>query len=175
MANATADNPVPSVALPFVLAALGVMGLMFAGMAVTFAVLRTTVSRTQLNVKYGLWGPSIDLARIQSVKVVDYEWTQFGGWGIRKGKGDTWAYVPGPGDVVEIEYLENGSKKTVQVGAQSARNLALEINRAREELTRERIDIASSDVDAEAEAAAVEEAVEAERQLTRPPSGSVDP
>ncbi len=159
--NATASNPVPAGWLAPVIAAIVAFGLMFALLAVTFAVLRTVVTDSHVNVKYGLWGPTIALSSITSCKVVDYEWTQFGGWGIRRGLGGKWAYVPGPGEVVEIEYSDDsGLTKIVQIGAEDARKLLLEINRAREALTHRRIEIAEDDVDAlaEAEAAATEEA-----------------
>lgn len=138
-ANATSDKPVPAGVLPFVLAAIAALGLLFAAMAVTFAVLRTVVTQTEVNVKYGLWGPRIPLERIRSCKVVDYDWTRFGGWGIRRGVGGKWAYVPGPGEVVEIEY---GDGDVVQIGAQDPRKLSLEINRAREVLAKMRIAVA---------------------------------
>ncbi|MEQ9317857.1 MAG: hypothetical protein RIF41_01815 [Polyangiaceae bacterium] len=132
VANATSSRPVPEAVLPFVLAAIALLGVMFLGMAVTFAVLRTVVTDTHLIVKYGLWGPEIALDSITACRVTDYDFTKFGGWGIRRGLGGKWAYVPGPGEVVEIEYTEDGVDKTVQVGAADARMLALEINRARQ-------------------------------------------
>lgn len=154
-ANASSDNPVPATALPFVLAAIAALGLLFAGLAVTFAVLRTVVSDREVNVKYGLWGPRIPLDRIKSCKVVDYEWTQFGGWGIRRGAGGKWAYVPGPGEVVEIEH---GDGEIVQIGAQDPRKLSLEINRARQERASRPLQVdASIPGEAEAEAEAESE------------------
>lgn len=162
LTNATSDKPVPAGVLPFVLAAIAALGLLFAGMAITFAVLRTVVTQTEVNVKYGLWGPRIPLDRIRSCKVVDYDWTRFGGWGIRRGLGGKWAYVPGPGEVVEIEY---GDGKIVQIGARDARKLSLEINRAREALAKTRVAVpeelgaaALDELAAEAEAAEAGEA-----------------
>ncbi len=130
--------------------AIAALGFLFAGLAVTFAVLRTIVTDSEVNVKYGLWGPRIPLDRIKSCKVVDYDWTKFGGWGLRRGVGGKWAYVPGPGEVVEIEH---GDGEIVQIGAQDARKLSLEINRARQERANQRIDVAS-DTDALAQAEA---------------------
>jgi hypothetical protein len=163
-ANASSDNPVPASALPLVLGAIAALGLMFAALAVTFAVLRTVVTSTEVNVKYGLWGPTIPLEQIRSCKVVDYEWTKFGGWGIRRGVGGKWAYVPGPGEVVEIEY---GDGDIVQIGAKDPRKLALEIDRARQALARARIDVADSDVAAEERAAAKLETFEADSEERR--------
>lgn len=159
-ANASSDKPVPAAALPFVVGAVALLGVLFAILSLTFAVLRTVVTDRQVTVKYGLWGPEIELSAIRSCKVVDYDWTKFGGWGIRHGTGGVWAYVPGPGEVVELEYDEGGTTKRVQVGAGDARKLALEINRARQAGSRIAIDAADDDAAAEEEALALEEAAD---------------
>ncbi len=165
--NASSSNPVPAAFLPLVIGGMIALGLMFGVLALTFAVLRTVVTNTHVVVKYGLWGPTIALDSITSCKVADYAWTQFGGFGIRRGMGGKWAYVPGPGQVVELEYEESGVTKIVQIGADDAQALALEINRARQAGGRiattsegARIDIAEDDAVAlaEAEAAAIAEA-----------------
>ncbi len=171
--NATAARPVPAQALPFVLAGLVAFSGMFALLSLTFSVLRSVVTDREVIVKYGLWGPRIPLDSITSCKVVPYQWTQFGGWGIRRGLGGVWAYVPGPGDVVEIAYTEDGKEKRIQVGAQNAPMLAAEIQRARKAGPNLRIDTADDDADAIAEAerelAATEEAAapEAKKPLAR--------
>jgi hypothetical protein len=161
-ANATAAQPVPAAALPLVLAAMVAFSAMFVVLSLTFAVLRSVVTDRELIVKYGLWGPRIALDSITSCKVVPYKWTQFGGWGIRRGAGGVWAYVPGPGDVVEIAYTDRGKDKRIQVGADNAPMLAAEIERARQAGTSLRIDTSDDDaaalVEAERELAAVEEA-----------------
>ena len=169
-ANSTAARPLPAAALPFVLAALVAFSGMFALLALTFAVLRTVVTDQELIVKYGAWGPRIALDAITSCKVVEYQWTRFGGWGIRRGAGGVWAYVPGPGsgDVVEIAYTEGGKEKRIQVGAKDPRMLAAEIQRARQARTSLRIDTADDDAEALAEAerelAAAEEAEAADAE-----------
>lgn len=155
-ANASSDKPVPAGALPFVVGAIALFGVMFALLSLTMAVLRTVVTDKKLTVKYGLWGPEIDLSAIRSCKVVDYDWTKFGGWGIRIGAGGVRAYVPGPGEVVEVAYDEGGTTKRVQIGAQDARKLSLEINRAREAGVRIAIDD-ETDAAAEEEALSLEE------------------
>jgi hypothetical protein len=169
--NSSADKPLPGAALPIVVAAMGGLGLMFVVLSLTFAVLRSVVTDHQVVVKYGLWGPEIDLASIVSCKVVDYEWTKFGGFGIRLGSGGVWAYVPGPGEVVEIEYDASGERKKVLVGAKDARALSLEINRAREALVRARIagDARDEAMEREVETmAAALEAEEAEKEAIEP-------
>ncbi|MEZ4439347.1 MAG: hypothetical protein R3B72_09675 [Polyangiaceae bacterium] len=160
VANESSSRPVPTSILPLVVAAVALLGFLFLGMAVTFAVLRTVVTETHVLVKYGLWGPDIPLASITACRVVDYDWTKYGGWGIRRGP-QGWAYVPGPGEVVELEYLDEGVPRTVQIGAGDARKLSLEINRAREQARRHRVEVDLGE--AERDAAAVEERAEEER------------
>lgn len=131
-ANAASSKPVPGPALPFVLAGLVALSAMFALLSLTFSVLRTVVTNSELVVKYGLWGPRVAIDRIRSCRVIEYDWTKFGGWGIRRGAGGVWAYVPASGDVVEVTYDDDdGSSRTILVGAQDAPALAREIERAR--------------------------------------------
>jgi len=159
LTNATASQPAPEAALPFIVGGLAALGVAMGVMAVGFAVLRTVVTDTEVNVKYGLWGPNIPLSSIQSCKVVDYQWTRFGGWGIRRGWGGKWAYVPGPGEAVEIQYDDGGSKKTVLIGAKDPHKLMLEIHKAREALSKQPIAVyvSEADNDAEEEVVSVEE------------------
>ncbi len=170
--NATAARPVPAAALPLVVAGLVGFAAMFAVLSLTFAVLRTVVTSREVIVKYGLWGARIPIEAITSCKVVPYKWTQFGGWGIRRGIGGVWAYVPGAGDVVEIAYTENGKTKRVQVGANNPQLIASEIQHARQAArTGLRIDAAEDDeqaaIEAEQEAAATEEAQATEAKHSR--------
>jgi hypothetical protein len=155
--NATASKPVPEAALPFVIAGMIAFALMYVLLSLSFAVLRTVVTAEDVVVKYGLWGPRIPLERIRSCKVKPYEWTKFGGFGIRLGKGGVWAYVPGPGPVVEITYDDGGKEKVVQIGASDARLLAQQIDDARAALGGPRIG-ADDDAEAEAEREAIAEA-----------------
>lgn len=171
--NATLSQPAPAAVVAFILLGLVAFSAMFAGIGLTFAVLRTVVTDRELIVKYALWGPRIALGQITSCKVVDYKWTRFGGWGIRRGAGGVWAYVPGPGPVVEIHYTDGGQDKCVQIGAKDTAALAAEIQSARAALPGVRID-AGSDADAlaEAEAVAEQEALEAsERETARARQG----
>ena len=172
VANATAARPLPAVALPFVLAAMAGLAGMFGLLAITFAVLRTVVTDREVIIKYGLWGPSIPLDAITSCKVVRYEWTRFGGWGIRRGRGGVWAYVPGPGDVVEIAYTEKGKEKRILVGVATADLVAAEIQHARQALRAGlRIDPTDDEelgaIEAEREAMAAEEAEAKEAEQRR--------
>ena len=162
LGNATASKPVPAASLPYVVAGIVALGFAFIFMGVAFSVLRSVVSKDELHVKYGLWGPTIPLRNIHSCTVTDYDWTKFGGWGIRRSMSDnSWAYVPGPGQVVEVQYEEDGEKRTIQIGADNALKLAKEINAAREAQTNTRFAI---EVDDAAEQKVAEAEVEAEAE-----------
>ena len=158
-ANATSSKPVPAAALPWVLAGMALLGVLFVVLSLTFAVLRSVVTADRLIVKYGLWGPDIPLSSIKSCKVSDV-WKPIYGYGIKLHPKGGWAYVPGPGEVIEIEYEEDGKSKNIIVGAEDPRTLSLEINRARQ-AQRVRIDD-DSEAEAQAEAEAEAEAAEEE-------------
>lgn len=134
MQNATASKPVPPEVLPFVVAGLVLMSLLFVGLAIAFGVLRTLVTRRAVHVKYGLWGPTIELDRVRAARVKPYSLVKYGGWGIRRGLDGSWAYVAaGTGDVVEIEYVdERGREKKVVVGPQDPQALVRAIERERQ-------------------------------------------
>ena len=68
--NAAASKPVPEAYLPLVLGAMLAFAAMFFVMSVTFAVLRTVVTHREVNIKYGLWGPTIPLEHIDSERDV---------------------------------------------------------------------------------------------------------
>lgn len=104
--------------------ALGLMGIVF-------SVVRTLVTKKAVHVKYGLWGPTIPLDEIVSARVVPYNWTEFGGWGIRYGRDGSRAYVPQSGDVVEIIRNEGGKQHRVLVGAQDPASVVAAIERER--------------------------------------------
>src|SRR5690606_33775091 len=57
-----------------------------------FSVLRVTVSQGHVNVQLGLFGPKIPIAAIESAEPLDYDWKQFGGWGIRLNSKGEWMY-----------------------------------------------------------------------------------
>ena len=50
-----------------------------------FSVLRISVSRDEVYVQYGLFGPRIAVRDIERCEAVDYDWKKYGGWGIRYG------------------------------------------------------------------------------------------
>jgi len=131
-ANATAPKPVPAAALPLVVAGMVALGVLLGLMGIAFGVLRTVVTERAVHVRYGLWGPTIPVANIRSCGVVDYQWTKFGGWGIRRASDGTWAYVTASrGKVLELRYVENGRERRVLVGAEDAAETARQIEKLR--------------------------------------------
>jgi hypothetical protein len=162
--NATSDKPVPGAALPFLVAGLLAFSALFVGLGLVFSVMRTIISEKEVHVKYGLWGPRIPLEHVTSAKPVDYHWTEFGGWGIRLGKNNTWAYVPSGKRAVEIAYRQDGEDKRVLVGTENVEETARQINRAREQqLGGARFEVSAADVDRDVEAEE-EAVVESERR-----------
>jgi hypothetical protein len=153
IANGTSDKPIPAGALPFVVAGLAGLGVAFFVLGIVFGVLRTVVTERAVHVKYGLWGPDIPLESIESCDVVEYDWTEFGGWGIRLGADGTWAYVPTSGRVLELRYRRDGKTKRVLVGVHDADETARQIRvaRARVETSRQRARVR---IEAETEASA---------------------
>jgi hypothetical protein len=99
-----------------------------------FSVLRVTVSEGQVNVQYGLFGPKIPIAAIESAEAVEYDWKQFGGWGIRVNRKGEWIYnMPGDrGRAVRIAWRDRkGKAKVTYVGSLESEQLAERIAQAR--------------------------------------------
>lgn len=104
---------------------------------VLFAVLRVTVSQGAVDVQYGVFGPKIPIAAIESVAPVEYKWTTVGGWGIRRGPGGSWVYnMPGDkGRAVKIEWRDaKGRRKVTLIGSKDHHTLAKAIASARHAL-----------------------------------------
>lgn len=102
-----------------------------------FAVLRVTVSQGKVDVQYGLFGPTIPIAAIESVAPTEYKWTTFGGWGIRRGPGGSWLYnMPGDkGRAVRIEWRDaKGRTRVTLIGSKHHVELAKTIEKARRAL-----------------------------------------
>ena len=102
-----------------------------------FSVLRVTVSEGQVNVQYGLLGPKIPIAAIESAEVVTFEWMRVGGWGIRRSFAGEWIFnMPGDGGrLVRIVWRDaRGKRRVIQVGSPRADELLRQIQRAREAL-----------------------------------------
>jgi hypothetical protein len=102
-----------------------------------FAVLRVTVSQGNVNIQYGLFGPTIPIAAIESVAPTEYKWSTVGGWGIRRGPGGSWVYnMPGDrGRAVRIEWRDaKGRRRVTLVGSKNHLELAKTIELARRAL-----------------------------------------
>lgn len=99
-----------------------------------FSVLRVTVSEGQVNVQYGLFGPTIPVAQIESAEATTYDWKKFGGWGIRRSLDGEWIYnMPGDkGRAVRIVWRDTkGNRKVTLVGSKTPQELAQAIAQAR--------------------------------------------
>lgn len=98
-----------------------------------FSVLRVTVSQGHVNVQYGLFGPRIPIAAIESAEAVEYDWKRFGGWGIRLNAQGEWMYnMPGDGGrAVRIVWRDKGKTKVTYVGSLESARLAEQIAQAR--------------------------------------------
>lgn len=131
--NRSSERPLPAAALPFVIGVLALLSVALVVTGIAFAVLRTVVTERALHVRYGLWGPTIQLPSIRSVRIVRYQATKYGGWGMRRGIDGSWAYVgPAAGDVVEITYDdEEGTSRKVVVGPADPVALVAAVQRAR--------------------------------------------
>ncbi len=112
----------------------GVAALMSVVMWATFSVLRVTVSEGQVNIQYGVFGPTIPMHSIASAEATTYDWKKYGGWGIRRSREGEWIYtMPGDGGrAVRIRWTdESGKAKVTLVGSKAPGELASAIETAR--------------------------------------------
>lgn len=98
-----------------------------------FSVLRITVTKDELVVQYGVFGPRVAIASITKVEAVDYDWKEYGGWGIRRGSDGTMAYnmLGDKGRAVRVEYSEGGKAKKLLLASPNPVALAQAIQNAR--------------------------------------------
>jgi hypothetical protein len=101
-----------------------------------FAVLRVSVSEGHVNVQFGLFGPRIPMAAIESAELMRYDWKAYGGWGIRRPGERVWAYnMPGDGgQAVRIVWHDARGQRTTVIGSSHAAGIADAIARARKAL-----------------------------------------
>jgi hypothetical protein len=166
--NPSSDKPVPAEALPFVIAGLIAFSFFYVVLAITFAILRVVVTDRNLVVRYGLWGPKVPLDAITDCRVVDYQWTKYGGWGIRRGVDGSWAYVVRGGKVVELCWREGREQKKALVGAQNPEALVSQVQKARAALGGRRLPPPIDQVEVTRDDEAAEEEAEAERPMLEP-------
>jgi hypothetical protein len=100
--------------------------------AATLTVLRTVVTDRALHVQYGLWGPTIPLETIESVAVARYDWTRFGGWGLR-GRGAERAFtIQGRDDTTLcVRWRDGATVATTWITVSDPAGTAIAIERAR--------------------------------------------
>lgn len=123
-----------AVAVPGAMIGTAVGLAMLAVVWLLFSVLRVTVSEGHVNVQLGLFGPKIPIAAIESAEALDYDWKQFGGWGIRLNSKGEWMYnLPGDGGkAVRIVWRDRkGRRKVTYVASRESEQLAATIDRAR--------------------------------------------
>lgn len=129
-AAALSGQPVPAATLlplPFTALLMALIGLLF-------AVLRVTVTRREVIIQYGLFGPRIPIDAIVDAKSVNYDWKRYGGWGIRRGWDGSTAYnmVGDAGRAVRIEWTNaRGRKQVTLVASPDPEALAAAIQEAR--------------------------------------------
>ncbi len=102
-----------------------------------FAVLRVTVSEGDVKIQYGLFGPTIPIAAIESAEATTYDWKKFGGWGIKRSFDGEWIYnMPGDGgQAVRIRWRDaKGRARVTLVGSKEPAELEAAIGKARRSL-----------------------------------------
>jgi hypothetical protein len=107
--------------------------LMCLGVWLLFSHVRCTVTKEQVHVQFGLFGPKIAISDIVSAAVEKYDWKKYGGWGIRLATDGTYAYsVPGgKGIGVRITYRDGkGKERKVFISADNAEELVTAIHLA---------------------------------------------
>ena len=69
--------------------------VLLVGVAVVFRTLTITIEHGSLNVAFGPLHERLPLPAITDCRVVSYDWREWGGWGIRYGRGATLYNVAG--------------------------------------------------------------------------------
>lgn len=110
---------------------------LFSVLWLMFRVLRVHVTDQIVHIQYGIFGPQIPVAAITSCRVVDYDLTRYGGWGIRYGLDGSWAYslAGDAAQVVEITWSEGEKSKKVVVSSLNPAALAASILSAKARAT----------------------------------------
>ncbi len=100
---------------------------------ILFSALRISVTAKEVHVQYGLFGPRIPIEAIESCEPCDYDWKQYGGWGIRYGRDGTVAYnmLGDGGRAVRITYRKGTKTKKLLLAARDPERLATAIHQAR--------------------------------------------
>lgn len=99
-----------------------------------FSVLRVSVSEASVNIQFGLFGPKIPIAAIESAEARNYNAMKFGGWGIKRSFDGEWIYnMPGDGGRgLRIVWRDaKGRERVTWVGSPRADALEAAIHQAR--------------------------------------------
>lgn len=115
-----------------VLLGLGLgVGLML--FSLLFAVLRIRVTTEHVHVQYGVMGPKIPLASIESVEAVEHQWTSALRWGVSPVGRGQWLYsIAGDdGRAVKITWTKQGKRLVHYIGSPDHEELASAIEAAR--------------------------------------------
>jgi len=119
----------PTVAL----VVLVVSPVVLVALALLLRVLAVTVTAERVHVRCGPWGPDIPVEAIARCAAVDYDWREYGGWGIRRGRDGTTVYnmMGDLGRATEIVHRQGGAERRVLVGTRDPASLVAAIERAR--------------------------------------------
>jgi hypothetical protein len=100
---------------------------------ILFSTLRISVTAKEVHVQYGLFGPRIPIEAIESCEACEYDWKQYGGWGIRYGRDGSVAYnmLGDGGRAVRITYKKGKKTKKLLLAAKDPERLATAIHQAR--------------------------------------------
>ena len=100
---------------------------------ILFSALRISVTPKEVHVQYGLFGPRIPVEAIESAEACEYDWKQYGGWGIRYGRDGSVAYnmLGDGGRAVRITYKKGTKTKKLLLAAKDPERLATAIHQAR--------------------------------------------
>ena len=79
------------------LAVVGVIAALFAATAVAFGALTIVVDDRQLTVGFPVYRRRVPLGDIAACRPIRYRWWQYGGYGIRMGRGGVMLNVAGDG------------------------------------------------------------------------------
>lgn len=132
-----------------------------------FAVLRCTVTTEHLSVQFGVLGPNIPIDAITSCEVQPYQWTKWGGWGVR-GFGRDVAYsTTGPGRGVQIVYVKDGAEQRVFVTSYDPEGIVRAVAEAKARKARPLATRVAEDVGADDEAEAESESEARARRRSR--------
>jgi hypothetical protein len=97
---------------PLLVPLLSILPLFFVW--ILFSALRISVTAKEVHVQYGLFGPRIPIESIESCEACEYDWKQYGGWGIRYGRDGTVAYnmLGDGGRAVRISYKKGRRRRS---------------------------------------------------------------